>query len=59
MSERLNDMLSMIRTGSSGVKYSEGETLRLYDAQRISFDFFRVSSILQAAKRAAAAASWR
>jgi len=31
----------------------------LYAAQRISLDFLRVSSILHAAKSAAAAASWR
>jgi hypothetical protein len=46
-----------LRTLSSGVKCSEGDTLRLYAAQRISRDFFKVSSILQAVKSAAAAAS--
>ena len=44
-------------TESSGANCSTGETFMLYAAQRISFDFLRVSSILQAAKRAAAAAS--
>jgi len=45
-------------TGSSGVSWSAGESLRLYAAQRISLDFFRVSSILHAAKSAAAATSY-
>ena len=37
---------------------SDGAILRLYAAHNISFDFFNVSSILHAAKRAAAAASY-
>ena len=44
-------------TGSSGLKWSCLETLRLCDAHRMSRDFLRVSSILHAAKREAAAAS--
>lgn len=44
-------------TASSGVSCSAGGSLRLYAAHSISFDFFKVSSILQAAKSAAAAAS--
>lgn len=46
------------RTGLSGETCSRGDILRLYPAQTISRDFFRVSSILQAVKRAAAAASY-
>ena len=45
-------------TGSSGVTCSDGAIFKLYAAHNISFDFFNVSSILQAAKRAAAAASY-
>ena len=44
-------------TGLSADMCSEGGTLRLYAAQTISRDFFKVSSILHAVKRAAAAAS--
>ena len=46
-----------ILTGSSGAKCSDGDSLRLYAAQTISRDFLRVSSILQAVNKAAAAAS--
>lgn len=45
-------------TGSSGLNWSCLGTLRLCAAHMISRDFLRVSSILQAAKSAAAAASW-
>ena len=44
-------------TALSGDTCSEGASLRLYAAQRMSRDFLSVSSILQAAKREAAAAS--
>ena len=44
-------------TGSSGLSWSCLGTLRLCDAHRMSRDFLRVSSILHAAKREAAAAS--
>jgi hypothetical protein len=44
-------------TVSSGDKWSWGGSLRLYAAQRMSRDFLSVSSILQAEKSAAAAAS--
>lgn len=44
-------------TGSSGESWSAGESLRLKEAQMISLDFLSVSSILQAVKRAASAAS--
>ena len=53
----LKQILIKERTGSSRVKRSEGEPLMLWAAHRISFDFLSVSSILQAAKSAAAAAS--
>lgn len=45
------------RTGSSGLRCSEEANFRFHAAQRISLDFFKVSSILQARKSAAAAAS--
>lgn len=41
------------------MRRSAGDSLRLYDAQRISLDFFKVSSILHAANSAAAAASFK
>ena len=58
---RVSEMIAIaelsLPTESSGVKCSDGETLRLCAAQRMSFDFFNVSSILQAVNSAAAAAS--
>ena len=45
-------------TGSSGLRCSEGASFRLYAAHKTSRDFLRVSSILQAANKAAAAASY-
>ena len=51
-------LIRRIHTGSSGVTCSAGGSLRLYAAHKISLDFFKVSSILQAAKSAAPAASY-
>ena len=45
-------------TESSGDKCSAGGSLMLYAVQRMSRDFFNVSSILHAVNRAAAAASF-
>jgi hypothetical protein len=45
-------------TELSGDRCSAGDNLRLYEAHKISRDFFRVSSVLQAVNKAAAAASW-
>lgn len=46
-------------TGLSGDICSDGGSFRLYAAHTISRDFLRVSSILHAVNRAAAAASYQ
>ena len=59
MSNLDSGLLTMSRyTESSEDKCSAGGSLRLYAVQRMSRDFFKVSSILQAVNRAAAAASF-
>jgi hypothetical protein len=45
-------------TGSSGDAYSAADSFKFQEAHKISRDFFRVSSILQAVNKAAAAASY-